>query len=108
MIRELDGTIFITADAFCDRYNLARRGQCFSYATGDLVHACEIDTDARVLWALVLAMEEAKKLKLDIRERRDLKPMNGPTSFEYLATKLVSNMASRPLADERRPEPACA
>ncbi len=90
MIRDIGGTIFITVDAFCARYNFARRGQRFTYATGDLAQVAEIDADAHALRALVLEMEKAGKLHLEIRERPDLATHDSATAFEYLATKLVT------------------
>lgn len=102
MIRKTNGTIYITADAFCDRYNFARRGERFSYATGDLMQACETDGDARALRALVLEMEFSKKIKIEMRERPDIAETRCATSFEYLATKCVMGSRAKSIGSDQR------
>ncbi len=82
MIRHMDGTTFITADAFRDRYVHKDFNMPFRYASGDLVAACKVSIEARELRRLIYEMVSARKLKLSHMQ-------SGPGRFEYFATKLV-------------------
>jgi len=82
MIREVAGTVFITADCFRDRYHWAAFNAPFVYATGDLAAVCLIDPDARDLRQLVYQLQNDHKLKLT-------KVAIGRGRFEYFATRVV-------------------
>lgn len=87
MIREVQGTVFITADAFRDRYRWCEPGMMFGYATGNMASACKVDQDARELQCVVYNMENKRKLKLSKEPR-------GPNRFEYFATRLAKEQAN--------------
>jgi hypothetical protein len=85
MIRSILGTVFITAECFCDRCTHALSGHPFRYATGDLDMACEKSCDARKLRSAARAMELQKLIDLS---QRKLPTVRGSKStLEYLATK---------------------
>jgi len=90
MIVDTQGTIFITADAFRDRYLLAPKGCLFSYATGDLNRVSHANPEAWDLVELVFKMEEAGRISLVQRPRDDLNARCGAAAFEYFARKLKS------------------
>ena len=62
-----DGTVYITADAFCDRYNFMPKDRPFVYATGDFPRATE--QDARELQKLISKMVGNGSLAVDEREK---------------------------------------
>lgn len=81
MIRQVNGTIFLTAEAFRDRYRWSEPDVPFSYATGNLVAICKIDAEARELRCLVYDWENRRKLKLS-------HVAMGAGRFRYFATRL--------------------
>ena len=87
MIRMIDGTTFITAEAFLDRYRHSMPGYSFSYATGDLAGLCEYNEEAHELHDLVWAMNDQRKIALTERGRPDLVANGLPVAFEFVATK---------------------
>lgn len=89
MIRMMkDRTTYITADAFRDRYEHAVVGWTFVYATGDLAHACLMESDARKLRDTVQHYEETKRVALTQRACPDVEmKFGGGRAFEYCATK---------------------
>lgn len=109
MIRTIRGTVYLTAEAFCDRLNFAQRGQRFTYATGNLVQACAMDRDARELRQLVERLAEAKRIMLAQHARLDPVWLGRGSYFEYLATKCSTTPAHYQRTDtSRRSHPAKA
>lgn len=86
MIRVTLGTTYITAEAFCDRYNFAQVGQEFAYATGNLRQASAHDPDARKLREFIADLIERKRIVVERRHTGRKLPDGGP-SLEYLAVK---------------------
>jgi hypothetical protein len=86
MIRVTMGTVYITAEALCDRYNFARLSARFSYATGNLRQAALVDADARELRAFAATLAESKRVRLE-RIRLQFMP-DGGEMFDYVATKI--------------------
>lgn len=87
MIRVTQGTTYITAGAFVDRYSHMKPGASFSYATGDLADACNASADARELCDLLWDWSEHHKIVMSEQARPDLVSEGGPEVIEYLATK---------------------
>lgn len=87
MIRVTQGTTYITAGAFVDRYSHMKPGRVFSYATGDLAQACDASADARDLCDLLWDWSEQNKIVMSEQARPDLAEPGCPEPIEYLATK---------------------
>lgn len=87
MIVTLDGTTFITVEAFINRFTLASPGATFPYATGDLTYLKKFNADAMRLCKLVTQMTDEQKIIPTLRHRPDINLKSGARAFEYLATK---------------------
>lgn len=81
------GTTFITAECFLDRYAHAVPGATFSYATGDMTYTKQWNADAMALCKLVTKFTEAKKIIPTMKRRFDINLSHGGLGFEYFATK---------------------
>ena len=105
MIREVDGTIYLTAEAFLDRYHWMAPDAPFTYATGNLSSVSKIDGDARELLRTVHQLESRGVLSLHRKWRSDRKARGGTNFYEYIATR---RELRHPRRSERIPETAAS